>query len=310
MNDKVQIFGTGYQHVEYARSYREQGKEVFLPRSGGWLLERQIKNTAYRDAMGCYPLFSCQSWQHLESDLIALDEQLVTVTMVTDPLGEYSKADLDACFPDLCVPFKEHYLVDLSQEPRDFISSHHRRYGKKASKACVIESCQPVDDVIDDWVTLYDGLIEHRNIRGFQRFSREIFSRQLAVPGMVVFRAKKGVETLGMTLWYTQGNAAYYHLGAYSDQGYQARASFGLFWNAINHFRATGIEWLDLGAGAGLSASDDDGLSKFKRGWSTGTKTAYLCGRVGNRAAYLEQVGDIDMQATRYFPAYREGEFQ
>jgi lipid II:glycine glycyltransferase (peptidoglycan interpeptide bridge formation enzyme) len=110
-----------------------------------------------------------------------------------------------------------------------------------------------------------------------------------------------------MTLWYVLGNVGYYHLGAYNHAGYELRASFALFWRAIEHFAAKGLRWLNLGAGAGLEGSSTDGLSRFKRGWSTGT--AYFCGRIFDRAKYSEVVKASGVSAADYFPAYRKGEF-
>ena len=53
---------SGYMHLGYAESLVEFGTPRELPRSGGWVLERQIPGFSYRDAMGCYPLFACQDW--------------------------------------------------------------------------------------------------------------------------------------------------------------------------------------------------------------------------------------------------------
>jgi lipid II:glycine glycyltransferase (peptidoglycan interpeptide bridge formation enzyme) len=108
-----------------------------------------------------------------------------------------------------------------------------------------------------------------------------------------------------MTLWYVQGDVAYYHLGAYSDRGYALRASFALFWQALELLQAERVRWLDLGAGPGLAADASNGLSRFKRGWATGTQTAYLCGRVFNRARYEQLLRARGRGAADYFPAYR-----
>jgi hypothetical protein len=112
-----------------------------------------------------------------------------------------------------------------------------------------------------------------------------------------------------MTWWFVSDGVGYYHLGAYSDAGYELRASFGLFARAIELFRADGLRWLDLGAGAGLPNGSQDGLSRFKRGWSTGTRTAYLCGRILDERRYSDIVEAKGVAATKYFPAYRAGEF-
>lgn len=69
------------------------------------------------------------------------------------------------------------------------------------------------------------------------------------------------------------------------------------------------VSWLDLGAGAGMANDGTNGLSLYKRGWSTDTRTVYLCGRIFDHKRYAEIVKAKGIAATDYFPAYRKGEF-
>src|SRR5262245_39615564 len=120
---------SGYMHPRYAESLSEFGTPRQLPRSGGWILQRQISGTAFCDGMGCYPLFSCRDWKALEEDLEDLRRDLVCVSLVADPFGNYELADLQRCFADLFVPFKEHCVMDL-QKSHTPISAHHQRYAR------------------------------------------------------------------------------------------------------------------------------------------------------------------------------------
>ena len=113
-----------------------------------------------------------------------------------------------------------------------------------------------------------------------------------------------------MLLWYVQDKIAYYHLGAYSPLGYELNASFALFWHGLKHFSNLSLEWLSLGAGAGAKSDGRDGLTRFKKGWATGTRQAYFCGCVFNRRVYDELVSMWNIKNTNYFPAYRESEFE
>ncbi len=140
-------------------------------------------------------------------------------------------------------------------------------------------------------------------------FSPAAFARQFEVPGLVIFRASYRGAPAGMLLWYVQGEVAYYHLGAFGPLGYELQSSFALFWHAIEYFGAGGLRWLDLGAGAGVNGDASDGLSRFKRGWSTGTRTAYFCGRIFDPKAYARIARARGVADTGYFPAYRKGEF-
>jgi len=267
-----------------------------------------MEGFSYRDAMGCYPLFVCEDWSQLEADLDQL-EGLISLSLVTDPFGKYEIENLQRCFPDLLAPFKQHFVIDLSRAPKTFVNSHHRRNARKAFSKVAVEKCANPPDILDDWIDLYQRLIERHSITGIAEFSRESFARQLTVPGIVAFRAVYDESTVGMLLWYEQGNRAYYHLGAYNASGYELGASFALFDYSIKYFAQRKFEWLSLGSGAGLGRSEESGLSRFKQGWSTGIRTAYFCGRIFEHEKYEEILKSLGLPRTKYFPAYRAGEF-
>ena len=300
----------GYSHPGYAAALAEFGNPRALPRSEGWILERPILDTPYRDAMGCYPLFACRDWSQLDLDLEELRSELITLTIVADPFGNHDPARLGKCFPTLVTPFKEHLVTELSRSPESFVTTQHRRKAQKALERLDIERAEDATSFVDRWIELYANLIQRHGIRGLTAFSPDSFRAQLSVPGISLFRAISDSETVGMTLWYTDREVAYYHLGAYSDLGYELEASFALFWHVLEYFSRQGLQWLDLGAGTGLSAKDStDGLTRFKRGWATGTRTAYLCGRIFDEAKYEQVMKDRDARVSDYFPPYRKGEF-
>ena len=299
-----------YAHGDYAGSLAEFGVPRLLQRSGGWILERGIPNTSFKDAMGCYPLFSCLDWGSLHADVQGISgDELVSLSLVADPFGDHTPGYLKECFNAKVLPFKEHFVVDLSRSMSASIASHHRRYARKGLRELVIERAAAPETWTEQWVELYGHLIARHGIKGISAFSPSSFARQLAVPGVHAFRAWHGSTVIGMVLWYVLGEVGYYHLGAYSPLGYELRASFPLFWSAIEHFAETGLLWLNLGAGAGASNDGKDGLSSFKKGWSSGTRTAYLCGHIFNHDTYGALVTRRGMTATNYFPAYRQGEF-
>ena len=301
---------TGYLHPGYVQSLCEFGTPRELPRSGGWILERQIPGFPYHDAMGCYPIFACQDWSQLCADLEDIGNDLVSLSLVTDPLGEYDPAYLHRCFEDVVIPFKEHFVIDLSHPLDTFVCGHHRRYTRKALRQLHIERCEDPSQFTNEWVDLYATLIERHNIKGILAFSELAFGKQLSVSGIVAFRAVYEETTVGMLLWYVQGEVGYYHLGASSATGYELRASFALFWTAIEYLAAAGLRFLNLGAGAGVRNNSTDGLTRFKRGWSNGTRTAYFCGRIFDQTTYTDIVETKGIAVVDYFPAYRKGEFR
>ena len=296
----------GYDHPFYAASLSEFGVPHALPESGGHVLVRRVPDTTYRDAKGPYPLFACRDWSRLPEDLETIGEDLVSLALVPDPFGDYNEKLLRRCF-DVVRPFKEHFVANL-EVPRDsMVSKHHRYYARKTFEEVRVEECEEPPRFLEEWTGLYANLADRHGLGGIHAFSRESFAGQLEVPGMVMFRAVAGGETVGMHLWYVSGEVAYSHLAASSERGYELMAAYALHWFAIEHF-AGRLASLDLGAGAGIG-EDSGGLSRFKKGWSTGTRTAYFCGRIFDHEKYMKLSLENGAEKTGYFPAYRAGEF-
>ena len=256
--------------------------------------------------MGPYPLFACRDWSRLPEDLEAIGDDLVSLALVADPFGGYDEDLLDKCF-DVVRPFKQHFVTDLGVPRDSIVSKHHRYYARKALAEVRVEEYEEPSRVLDEWTALYADLAGRHGLKGIRAFSRESFAEQLEVPGMVVFRAVAGDETVGMHLWYVSGEVAYSHLAASSERGYGLMAAYALHWFAVEYF-AGRLASLDLGAGAGLG-EESGGLSRFKKGWSTGTRTVYFCGRTFDREKYAELSHRSGVPETGYFPAYRSGEF-
>jgi hypothetical protein len=289
---KARRAARGYADAGYAASLSEFGAPRRLPRSGGWLLERPVPDGSANDLIGSYPLFSCLDWDGLAADLDELEDTAVSVVLVADPLAGVGERELRRAFRDHVVPFKRHRVRDLSEQLT--MPEHHRRHIRRASSAVEVEVCARPVDQLDEWVALYAGLVERHGLTGMRAFSRSAFQRQLELPGMVALRAQRDGETVGMALWLEDAPNAWYHLAAYSEAGYEVSASYALFAAAFDHLRELGVRLVELGGGS-------EGLTRFKRGWATEERVAYLCGRVLDREAYDRLAGDSD-----WFPAYRE----
>ncbi len=303
---------TGYLSSQYAQSLTEFGQPRRLTHCTGSILERPIAGTDWHDAMGVYPRFVCRDWLALAPDLDELSQQdngPLCVSLVTDPFGNWTEALLQRLFPDRLIPFKTHFVVDLAQPLDEWISNHHRYYARVALRSVTIESVENGSTFLDTWVALYDELARRHDLHGIKRFSRASFSQQLAVPGLIAFQARDQTgQIVAAQLWYQQGDIAYNHLAASAAEGYRLNASYALYDHALRWWRSQ-VRWLDLGAGAGLDPSGNDGLSQFKRGWSNDVRPVYFCGKVLDRARYDECVRQRGAGETNYFPAYRAGEF-
>jgi hypothetical protein len=318
----------GYASPQYLVSLRAHGTPRALPRSGGWLIERAIPGTPWVDLAGPYPLLDVPRWEHLAHDLECLDRHderpdgdaspnpadpssslslpAVSVVAVLTPFCPLSPESIRVAFPRRCAPYKQHLLVDLRHPAAGHPTGHHARNLRKARQAVQVDVVSSADDLAalgDDWCELYGALRDRHRIAGPSDFSPEALRDQLGVPGMVATRARVGGRTVAMALWLRRGEQAYYHLGASSPEGYALRASYALFATAIEVL-AVDARWLDLGAGAGALASEDDGLTRFKRGWSTDQAPSWLCGRVLDEERYASLSGHLGDEVV-FFPAYR-----
>lgn len=299
---------SGYLHRDYAASLAEVGTPRELTHCGGWFLERTIPGSALRDGMGCYPLFACQNWSALPSDLELLADQLISLTLVTDPFGAFSESDIRRSF-DTVIPYKRHYVTELESWCERAMPRRHRRNLAESLSRVRVEACLEPARLSNDWFHLYEHLIARHHITGITAFSPWSLEKQLHVPGLLMFKASVEEEVVGLHLWYVQGDFAYGHLGATSAGGYESMASYALYRYAIEHLRGQ-VRWLDLGSVPDASdAQLDDGLRRFKAGWSTGVRWVYLCGRIFQPERYATLVDERGVGTTRYFPAYRLGEF-
>ncbi len=295
----------GYASKQYAESFTQHGAVQHLPASDSWVIQRHIEDSPYKDAIGCYPLFSCANWDMLEEDINSFAEDIIAFSLVTDPFSQFDAHQLQALFPDVCKPFKSHFILDLDLDLRKVVRSNHLRNAKKARKTLHITYVDEPATCLQNWITLYDHLIERHEIEGIARFSHYAFAKQFDTPGLHVYQASLGGEIVGMVLFYQMGETVYYHLGAYSPTGYAHRASFGIFWQAIVDFKSRHARWLNLGSGAGLSESEENGLVRFKKGWASDTRTAWFCGKILNQPIYTQLTSQAAQHQSTFFPAYR-----
>lgn len=296
---------TGYASEKYVHSLGEFGRPFLLRRCGGFLLERAIPGTAETDAIGPYPLFCCKDWSALAPDIADLSGRFVSIVVVADPFGLEDPTAAANAFSHGLVRYKDHFVIDLEVPLESSACSHHRRNALKAKSRLTIEEIAEPRQFLDTWCGLYSELTNRHRITGISRFSRGSFEAQLDVPGLVAFRAvDQAGATVGMVLWYVQGPVGYYHLAAYSPRGYEEKASYALFWTGAERLRGR-LRWLSLGAGAGQTCDGSDGLTRFKKGWTTLVRPTYLGRHVACPGRYAELSGRH--AATDYFPAYRAG---
>ena len=128
----------GYMHRAYVDFFRDW-------RAGSTAAQRRMAFT--RTVPGTMPvthrllpIFGAGSGT-LGEDIGSLGEDLVAVSLVTDPFGDFEPAMLRTAFPDRCFPFKEHLVADLSVSRITAISSQHRREARRALRHFGVELC-------------------------------------------------------------------------------------------------------------------------------------------------------------------------
>ena len=299
----------GYSHPGYAQSLLEFGEVRHLRQAGAWLLVRDIPATTSKDAIGPYPLFTCENYDALPAELAALPEDLITVAVVPDPLSGVSVDELKRCF-DLVNPFKAHFLVDLEVPFSQYLRRHHRRYAQRGKSAVEVVLAENAQDHVEEWTSFYAALCGRHGISGVRAFSRRAFDHQLAVPGCHYFRAlHEGSAVAGLVCYLDRGRA-YAHLVGASPAGQELMAQYALYWHAIEFFRSK-ASVMDLGAVPGYSSSAaPSGISFFKAGWATSSVQTYFCGKVLNEKAYEAlRPNSPTVAPAGFFPAYRLGNF-
>ncbi|HPF14003.1 MAG: hypothetical protein H6830_12295 [Planctomycetes bacterium] len=295
----------------YAQCLEHLGQPVELPASGGWVLERAWDGCV--DATGPYPLLCPSDPSRLERDFEDLASKWLSVAAVIDPMIELAPDVLQRAFPDRWVAYKEHFVVDLSKPLETTLSGHHQRKAKRGERRVRIEWNEGGeawgddwdDGWDDDWVALYQALSAHHQISGPAAFSAASLVGQLRLPRTLVQRALIDDDVVSMVVWYPRGEGVSYHLGASLPAGYAASASYALFADALRRFQAQGLAWAHLGAGAGVQAGSA-GLTAFKAGWASHSRTAYFGGRVGQRERYQALCASAGLDPNGpFFPAYR-----
>ena len=297
-----------YKHPYYNHSFEEFGKPIQLPNSKGWLLVRSIPGTAYQDAMGTYPIFCCENWDLLRDDLKDLPEDLVSIVVVTDPFGQYSRATLEASF-DNVRKFKDHFVLDLTVPLDKSVSKSHRSAARSALRKLQIRIVNDPIECIDTWMELYVGMVQKLNISGIRKVSRESIEYQFKTPGAMLFEAKVGDQVVGLDMIFIDNDVAYGHLCAFNELGYKLKASYATRWRMIEYL-IDKVRFLDFGGGlVTKSQSPSDGLTSYKRRWTSETKPVFICSSIINHEVYERLTSQAGMATTSFFPAYRGGEY-
>jgi len=298
---------SGYLHPLYVQSFSEIGTPLFLPRSKGWLVKREIPSTNYYDAMGPYPLFFCDHWYALIEDLNDLSDELVSVSLVIGPMMKFSKGSYSEYF-DIFKEYKDHYILDLSKPLEETISKGRRRDSRRALRCLSVNLEISPNINLDEWVSLYENLIKRHKIKGIRAFSKYGFQIQLSIPNTHYFRVLHKDQAVGGNLFFIQNNVAYAHLSAFTDEGYELGAPYAVKWVALEYLSSL-VNWINFGGSTHNEGDSISGLDKFKKGWSNWIEKSYYCGKILDREKYEEIKYNKGIGDNSWFPQYRSCDY-
>ncbi|MEZ5464431.1 MAG: GNAT family N-acetyltransferase [Lysobacteraceae bacterium] len=239
----------------------------------------------------------------LGQDIAELAANWVSVVLVSDPFSGVDPRRIHAF--DVCLPFNQHYVVDLSLASP---SPHHRREARRSRRFVDIAQAGDKLSLADDWVRLYQSLIRNKGVTTAAAFPDECLRKQLLLSDCRAYVAYYDGEVCAMALWLIDGDVAYYHLAASATQGYKVAASYGLMDAALEDLATQGIERISLGGAPAGGRRNAAGLAYFKSGWATDHVPTYVCGKILDSSAYRRlSVRRARQRPTTddFFPAYR-----
>jgi len=286
-----------YNHANYARTLAPKDDVVLSQTLGVPLRLRTIAGTGLIDASGLYPL-SPNLCQPTRDDLLAELRGLgaVSLVLVSDPLA----TTLPECF-DLARPYKAHHVIDPALGAPGF-SKHHRAEVRRAQRHCTARQIL-LGEHLQDFIRLYNVLIERHGLDGVHRFGPEHFAHLAAHPDdFPTFGAFVEGRLVSAHIWAQAGNCAYSHLAASDPKGYEIGASYAVYDCAIRHLSGCTLTLGGIPDGPG-----GDGLTRFKRGFANSARHPHLCGVIADQPAYDRLSAPalhVDAESV-LFPLYR-----
>jgi len=291
--------GHPYASAAYAEVFRELATPLWVPAWGSHVLVREFR-PGVKDALGGYPLAVFGKDADLKTGLEWLKAQgLVSIGLVPDPATAPPASELSAAFA-VCSPFKAHALIDYGREVR--YSKHHRAEVKRALRWVTVREVNFADH-LQVWLKLFGELGARRDVGGMSALSERAFEQLSTVEGLRAVAAFAGEEIVSMHLWILDAPSATGSslFAASSKEGYAHSAAYAVYDASIRLF--SDLKILNLGGGAGVSISKEDGLSRFKSGFANAEVMSVFCGAVLDDRRYRELAKGAPLALP--FPAYR-----
>ena len=283
-----------YNTPEYAACFDGLAELRNIGKNLGYMRLRGIEGIPHKDAIIAAPRLTFSDAATVVETLRSWD--IVSAVIIPDPLQEAQ--ELENNF-DTVRPFKTHYVYDPAQKIE--FQGFHKTNIAIADKKCRVRRIS-FQDHIESWLTFWDILLERHHIEGLARYSRQYFASLASVPGLIAYGAfDLDGNIVAISLWFEHGDHAVSHLNACAPEGYKIQANYGIYKFMLEDLKDKAL--IDLGSNVGAVDDPEDGLSKFKSGFSNTVRQSYICGLICDRARYDELTAGRKNEA--FFPAYR-----
>ncbi len=255
---------------------------------------------------------SFQFWRQFEN--YCLGAGIVDEFARLHPLFLHPRGALQAIGVSL-KEIKPVVVLDLSQPETAWgIRKGHKSAIKKATREGVeVSRSTATGASLEQFQRLYAGTMERNNAGQMWRFENDYFEQCRECLGdarVSLFSACYESETIASCMILHAYQTAYYHFAASNETAFELGANHFLLYRVAEWCRAQGFHWFFLGGGY----SAEDGVYRFKAGFTSKRATLYSYTRIHNTEEYArlcELRADWDLEHNRpgtqstFFPAYR-----
>lgn len=183
-------------------------------------------------------------------------------------------------------------FLDLNQDIdtiRASFSSSTKRAIKKASKNKLYLKVFENDfSLKDEFVALYNETMDRVGSIPYLFFNKEYFDSLFNLPSVIQFVVEYQNEVIASSVCFYSKYYFHYHLGASKKDFLNIRPNDFLFEEMIKYSKLKNCKYIHFGGGN--TNSQEDGLYKFKKGFSRDTAKFYIGKKIHNQEVYNEVV--------------------
>lgn len=280
----------------YANSLSHWGKPLYVPSWDTYVICRSLPNDCF-DVYGTYPLTILKPNVPLAQGLDFLKSKgAISLTLVLD---DFHRPDLKSFQGDFSLvnPYKNHFLY--TPHAGQNFTPHHRYEIKKATAQLDVQVFS-LKDHLNEWLALYENLIAHRELKGVQAFDANHAVCLSDLSGVVAVGAWHHGNLVSAHIWVHHEKRVHSHLAASNARGYELGAAYAVNAFSLNYFQDSTL--VNLGGSAGVG--EQDGLYRFKKGFSNAHALSHICGAILDQDAYKKL--SEKLPESSFFPRYRQ----